>query len=195
VIYTSGSSGVPKGAPNSHAGVRNTLTELSSVLGLSAEDRMLAISSLNYDMSVYEILGTLLAGACVVVPDQGEASDPDRLGALLTNAGVTCWSSAPALLEMLLDHIQDPRPAGWPVCCLASGCTTWPERPRCRTARPAIRCVSRNRCPAISRGAARYLISVCTYSMTRVSRCPWERAASCSSAARVWDAATGAALG
>ncbi|RII13392.1 Linear gramicidin synthase subunit D [Streptomyces sp. YIM 130001] len=105
VIYTSGSTGVPKGSANEHGGVVNTLTGLNRTLGLGPADRMLAVSSLNYDMSVYEILGSLLAGACVVVPpDDLEVTDPVRLRQLLIDAQVTAWSSAPALLELLVNH-------------------------------------------------------------------------------------------
>ncbi|MFE1265150.1 amino acid adenylation domain-containing protein [Streptomyces albogriseolus] len=108
VIYTSGSTGLPKGSANEHGGVVNTLTGLNRTLGLGPADRMLAVSSLNYDMSVYEILGSLLAGACVVVPpDDLEVTDPVRLRKLLVDAGVTAWSSAPALLELLVNHAYD----------------------------------------------------------------------------------------
>ncbi|MFD5514916.1 amino acid adenylation domain-containing protein [Streptomyces sp. NPDC127066] len=105
VIYTSGSTGVPKGSANEHGGVVNTLTGLNRTLGLGPSDRMLAVSSLNYDMSVYEILGSLLAGACVVVPpDDLEVTDPVRLRRLVIDTRVTAWSSAPALLELLVNH-------------------------------------------------------------------------------------------
>lgn len=105
VIYTSGSTGLPKGSANEHGGVVNTLAGLNRTLGLGPADRMLAISSLNYDMSVYEILGSLLAGACVVVPpDDLEVTDPVQLRQLLVDARVTTWSSAPALLELLVNH-------------------------------------------------------------------------------------------
>ncbi|MFC7896907.1 amino acid adenylation domain-containing protein [Streptomyces sp. NPDC057381] len=108
VIYTSGSTGLPKGSANEHGGVVNTLTGLNRTLGLGPADRMLAVSSLNYDMSVYEILGSLLAGACVVVPpDDLEVTDPVRLRELVLDAEVTAWSSAPALLELLVNHAYD----------------------------------------------------------------------------------------
>ncbi|MFE9681099.1 amino acid adenylation domain-containing protein [Streptomyces sp. NPDC006285] len=108
VIYTSGSTGMPKGSANEHGGVVNTLAGLNRTLGLGPDDRMLAISSLNYDMSVYEILGSLLTGACVVVPpDDLEVTDPVQLRRLLIDARVTAWSSAPALLEMLVNHVHD----------------------------------------------------------------------------------------
>jgi amino acid adenylation domain-containing protein len=107
VIYTSGSTGVPKGAMNEHGGVAGSLRGMNRVYGLTPDDRMLAISSLNYDMSVYEIFGALAAGAAVVVPSDIEITDPVQLLALLQRQGVTAWSSAPALLDMLVNYAYE----------------------------------------------------------------------------------------
>lgn len=104
VIYTSGSTGPPKGSANEHARVVNTLHGVNDVYELTPEDRMLAISSLNYDMSVYEVFGTLAAGATIVVPSDAETTDLDQLLDLLVRQEVTAWSSAPALLDTLVGH-------------------------------------------------------------------------------------------
>jgi len=104
MIYTSGSTGAPKGAVNEHGRVANTLLALDQVYRMRAGDRMLAISSLNYDMSVYEIFGTLAAGATIVVCDQQTSTDPERLHRLVATERVTCWSSAPAFLDLLVGH-------------------------------------------------------------------------------------------
>ncbi|GAA3463931.1 amino acid adenylation domain-containing protein [Saccharothrix longispora] len=104
VIYTSGSTGLPKGSANEHARVVNTMYGVNGVYGMTPADRMLAISSLNYDMSVYEVFGTLAAGAAIVVPDDIETTDPEQLLALLVEQQVTAWSSAPALLDALVAH-------------------------------------------------------------------------------------------
>ncbi|MGZ3145617.1 non-ribosomal peptide synthetase [Lentzea chajnantorensis] len=104
VIYTSGSTGRPKGSANEHGRVANTLHGVNGAYGLQPADRMLAISSLNYDMSVYEVFGTLAAGATIVVPGDIETTDPEQLLELLQRQRVTAWSSAPALLDMLVNH-------------------------------------------------------------------------------------------
>ncbi|MGZ3145636.1 non-ribosomal peptide synthetase [Lentzea chajnantorensis] len=104
VIYTSGSTGQPKGSANEHARVVNTLHGVNNAYDLTQEDRVLAVSSLNYDMSVYEVFGTLAAGATVVVPSDEETADLDRLLDLLVRQEVTAWSSAPALLDALVGH-------------------------------------------------------------------------------------------
>ncbi|WP_409493592.1 amino acid adenylation domain-containing protein [Amycolatopsis sp. cmx-11-12] len=104
VIYTSGSTGRPKGSANEHGRVANTLHGVNGAYALTSADRMLAISSLNYDMSVYEVFGTLAAGATIVVPSDIETTDPEQLLDLLRTMRVTAWSSAPALLDMLVNH-------------------------------------------------------------------------------------------
>jgi amino acid adenylation domain-containing protein len=107
VIYTSGSTGVPKGAMNVHGRVAGSIRGMNDVYGLTPDDRMLAISSLNYDMSVYEIFGPLSAGATVVVPADIEITDPVQLLALLRRQGVTTWSSAPALFDTLVNYAYE----------------------------------------------------------------------------------------
>ena len=59
VIYTSGSTGTPKGVMIDHHGAINTLTDINERIKLSSKDRVLALSSLSFDLSVFDIFGTL----------------------------------------------------------------------------------------------------------------------------------------
>ncbi len=106
VIYTSGSTGRPKGIALRHRGVVNNLTDLNDSFDVGPEDRVLAISALSFDMCVYEVLGTLAAGGAIVIPDAAAAMDPAYLAELVVRHGVTVWNSAPALLEMFVDHVE-----------------------------------------------------------------------------------------
>lgn len=103
LIYTSGSTGRPKGAMNRHAGVALTMRGLADAIGLEDTDRVLQVSSLNFDLSVIEIFATFAAGGAVVVPLAAERTDPGALLDLLSAESVTVWSSAPALLRPLTD--------------------------------------------------------------------------------------------
>ncbi|MFC6085298.1 amino acid adenylation domain-containing protein [Sphaerisporangium aureirubrum] len=67
VMYTSGSTGTPKGAAITHATVVNGVAELARVAGLRPGSRMLASSSINFDVSVFEIVAALSTGATVEV--------------------------------------------------------------------------------------------------------------------------------
>ncbi|WP_410660554.1 amino acid adenylation domain-containing protein [Amycolatopsis sp. lyj-112] len=70
VMYTSGSTGRPKGVAITHAGVVNGVTRLAPALGIGPETTTLAATSVNFDVSVFEIVTTLAHGGSVeVVPD------------------------------------------------------------------------------------------------------------------------------
>ncbi|WP_416973977.1 non-ribosomal peptide synthetase [Streptomyces sp. 4F14] len=104
IIYTSGSTGLPKGAVNTHRGVLNTMRSLVSRLRLDSATRLLQASSPTFDMSAFDVLATLISGGCLVIPEQDEATDPARLLDLAHRAGLTVWSSTPALFRGALDE-------------------------------------------------------------------------------------------
>lgn len=102
VIYTSGSTGVPKGVEVSHAAALNTLDAVREDLAVGEGDRLLAVSALDFDLSVFDLFGVLGAGASLVLPTQEQARDAAGWARAITSHGVTLWNSAPALLEMAL---------------------------------------------------------------------------------------------
>lgn len=103
VIFTSGSTGRPKGVVIDHRGAANTVQDINQRFRVGPEDRVLALSSLSFDLSVYDIFGTLAAGAAVIMPAPGRAHDPEHWSALVTEHGVTIWNSVPALMGVWLD--------------------------------------------------------------------------------------------
>ncbi|WP_138505990.1 non-ribosomal peptide synthetase [Nostoc sp. PA-18-2419] len=113
VIYTSGSTGKPKGIAINHLGVVNNITDLNRSYRVGSDDRVLVLSSLSFDMCVYETLGLLAAGGTLIVPSQAIAKDPAQWARLIQQHQVTVWNSAPALLKMLVDYVSS-RPEIWP---------------------------------------------------------------------------------
>ncbi|MCU7888963.1 MAG: amino acid adenylation domain-containing protein [Candidatus Thiodiazotropha sp. (ex Lucinoma aequizonata)] len=110
VIFTSGSTGLPKGVMIDHCGAVNTVLDINERLKLSEQDRVLALSNLNFDLSVYDIFGTLAAGAAIVVPDAQLERDPAHLASLVEQQRITIRNSVPALLSLYLDHLRVFRP-------------------------------------------------------------------------------------
>jgi amino acid adenylation domain-containing protein len=104
VIYTSGSTGQPKGVAIEHRGAVNTLLDINQRFEVGAGDRVLALSSLSFDLSVYDIFGLLAAGGTVVIPQVSATPDPAHWVDLIVQAQVTIWNSAPALMQMLVDY-------------------------------------------------------------------------------------------
>ncbi|NUK18884.1 non-ribosomal peptide synthetase [Streptomyces lunaelactis] len=106
IIHTSGSTGAPKPIALRHRGVMNNLADLNSRFQVGPGDSVLSLSSPSFDMSVYEFLGITVAGGAVVIPAAGRAKDPAHWAELLAEEGVTVWNSAPALLELLVDQLE-----------------------------------------------------------------------------------------
>ncbi|MEV6210447.1 amino acid adenylation domain-containing protein [Kitasatospora sp. NPDC051914] len=103
VIFTSGSTGQPKGVMIDHRGAANTVQDINQRFRIGPDDRVLALSSLSFDLSVYDVFGTLAAGATVITPTPNRAHDPEHWSALVSDHGVTVWNSVPALMRLWLD--------------------------------------------------------------------------------------------
>jgi len=106
VIYTSGSTGAPKGIVLRHRGAVNNFTDFNDRFRIGPGDALLAVSSPSFDMSVYDLLGTLAAGATTIVPEPAAVREPARWVELMSRHQVTVWHSAPALLELALDAAE-----------------------------------------------------------------------------------------
>jgi pyochelin synthetase len=104
VIYTSGSTGLPKGVMINHVGAVNTILDLNRRFNVRPTDRVFAISSLGFDLSVYDIFGTLAAGGTIVLPSSSARRDPRIWLELIEREQVTIWNSVPALMEMLVEY-------------------------------------------------------------------------------------------
>ena len=108
IIYTSGSTGVPKGVGCHHEGAVNTIDDVNRRHDVCASDACLALSSLSFDLSVYDIFGLLSCGGCVVIPDARHVSPPAPAEwcSLVSAEGVSVWNSVPAFAELLVGDAE-----------------------------------------------------------------------------------------
>ena len=104
IIFTSGSTGKPKGVVITHRGAVNTIIDVNKRFDICENDRTIAVSALNFDLSVYDIFGMVCFGGCVVIPSEADRKDPMRLAQLMIQHGVTVWNSVPAYMQMLADN-------------------------------------------------------------------------------------------
>ncbi|MEO0374918.1 MAG: amino acid adenylation domain-containing protein, partial [Cyanobacteria bacterium P01_A01_bin.17] len=102
VIYTSGSTGTPKGVMIDHQGAMNTIEDINHRFEITPQDRILALSSLSFDLSVYDIFGTIGAGGTLVMPAARDAKDAAVWVRLIQKHQVTIWNTVPALMQMLI---------------------------------------------------------------------------------------------
>ncbi len=103
MLFTSGSTGEPKGVEMTHDGAMNTVEFLTRHFDIGAADRCLALSTLECDMSVLDIFATLRAGGAIVVVDEAQRRDPDAWARLIDAHKVTVLNFLPGWLEMLVE--------------------------------------------------------------------------------------------
>ncbi|MEV6116045.1 amino acid adenylation domain-containing protein [Streptomyces sp. NPDC052109] len=101
VIFTSGSTGKPKGVAVSHRPLLNLLNWCVRTHGFGPGDVGLCVTSLGFDLSVFDVLGLLGHGASLYVADETEQRDPHLLLEVLLNEPITFWNSAPTTLNQL----------------------------------------------------------------------------------------------
>lgn len=106
VIYTSGSTGIPKGAVLNHRGRVNNFCDFNRRYRIGPGDCLLGVSSMSFDMSAYDVFGTLAAGATLVVVENADRLEPARWAQLMARHRVTVWHSVPALLEMVVGYLE-----------------------------------------------------------------------------------------
>lgn len=111
VIFTSGSTGKPKGVTISHKGALNTIEAVNERFGVTSQDKILALSELSFDLSVYDIFGLLLAGGCIVFPEQELIKEPKHWLSLIQEHSVSLWNTVPQLAGLLIDEAEKILPS------------------------------------------------------------------------------------
>ncbi|MGI5373421.1 amino acid adenylation domain-containing protein [Streptomyces sp. CA-251387] len=102
VLFTSGSTGEPKGVDVPHRAAMNTIDDLNDRFGVGTSDRCLALSALDFDLSVYDIFGLLSAGGALVLVDENDRREASQWADLVRTHRVTLLNCVPPLLDMLL---------------------------------------------------------------------------------------------
>lgn len=106
VLYTSGSTGLPKGVAIEHRSVVNFLLSMQREPGIRAGDRLLAVTTLSFDISVLELFLPLCAGATVVIASRDDAMDGTALRSLVEGREITIMQATPSSWRLLIE-------AGW----------------------------------------------------------------------------------
>ncbi len=169
MIHTSGSTGRPKGVMVSTGNLAAFADTVLEDCWIRPGDRIVAVTTVSFDIAALELLCPLAAGATVVIADRSTVRDPDALSALIIASDATVMQATPALWRVVTEHENSvglawcepwwegkPSRRIWPTIwwptLLRSGMSMDPPRPRCgrhlRSSRPATesRSVSLDRC-------------------------------------------------
>ena len=106
VIYTSGSTGKPKGVMIPHQALTNVLCSLTRNPGLTAKDRLLAVTTYCFDIAGFELFGPIIVGAHCIIGAAGLTRDPEKLRNEISRVRPSVMQSTPAVWSMLYQ-------AGW----------------------------------------------------------------------------------
>ncbi|BCE07341.1 non-ribosomal peptide synthetase [Bacillus paralicheniformis] len=101
VIFTSGSTGKPKGVQITHGAAANTILDINEKFNVTEQDNIMGISSLCFDLSVYDVFGALSSGASLVIID--DQRDVFSLKETVEKERITIWNSVPAIMGMTAD--------------------------------------------------------------------------------------------
>ncbi|KPA92127.1 amino acid adenylation enzyme/thioester reductase family protein [Pseudomonas asplenii] len=106
IMFTSGTTGTPKGVSITHHAAVNTLQDCQARWDIGRGDRLFGVSEFSFDLSVFDLFMPALSGCALVLAQEGREADPQGWVALAREHRVTVWNSVPAIMEMLLDYAQ-----------------------------------------------------------------------------------------
>jgi amino acid adenylation domain-containing protein len=102
IIYTSGSTGKPKGVQVHHRSVVNLISSMSKIPGISENDRLLAVVTLSFDMSVFELFLPLSNGATLTIASNDDITDSHALIKIIEKNDITIIQATPSFWNILL---------------------------------------------------------------------------------------------
>jgi non-ribosomal peptide synthetase component F len=106
IIYTSGSTGQPKGVMIEHHSAVNLVLWVNKTFGVTHDDRLLFVTSMCFDLSVYDIFGMLAAGGTLVIADKREIKNIKTLQDMLMLHKITFWDSVPTTMDYLVKTLK-----------------------------------------------------------------------------------------
>jgi len=116
VIYTSGSSGRPKGVMVSHGSLANFMQAMLHSPGMTADDRLVSVTTPSFDISLLEFFLPLMAGSTVIIADADETTAPFLLADLLEREDATMMQATPTSWGLLVDSGWQGKPTLKALC-------------------------------------------------------------------------------
>ncbi|HEX5601554.1 MAG TPA: AMP-binding protein, partial [Pyrinomonadaceae bacterium] len=112
IIHTSGSTGQPKGVMVQHRPIINLIDWIHTTFNVGVGDRHLFVTSSTFDLSIYDMLGTLAGGSTIYVASRADLREPRRLASILQEHRITFWDSAPVALQQVAPYFSNEPNSG-----------------------------------------------------------------------------------
>lgn len=106
IIFTSGTTGEPKGVIISHRAAMNTISDVNERYNIDESHVFLGLANLSFDLSVYDIFGCFAVGGTLILPNSEEMKNPKYLHDLIIIHKITVWNSVPAQMQMLINYLE-----------------------------------------------------------------------------------------
>lgn len=109
IIFTSGSTGIPKAVSVRHRPAHNLIDWVNKTHRVGPQDRLLFVTSVSFDLSVYDMFGMLAAGGSIRIASRESVRNPEALARILIDEPVTFWDSAPIALDQCVPYLAGQR--------------------------------------------------------------------------------------
>lgn len=106
IIFTSGTTGEPKGVRITHDAVMNTIIDVNERYRIKEADVFLGLAKLSFDLSVYDIFGCFDIGGTLVLPESEKTNDSKYIYDLMLLHRVTIWNSVPAQMQLIVNYLE-----------------------------------------------------------------------------------------
>lgn len=104
ILYTSGSTGAPKGVMHSHASARAFVDWCSETFEPNEDDRFSSHAPFHFDLSIFDLYVAIKHGAGIVLIGEDSGKSPLQLAEIAADRGITFWYSTPTVLRLMLEY-------------------------------------------------------------------------------------------
>jgi non-ribosomal peptide synthetase component F len=118
IMYTSGSTGNPKGVPINHNNLAHYIQNISAIVKIVSDDKCTQLFDISFDLSVHDILLTWLNGACLCIPTAADALAPAKY---IQQHTISVWFSVPSTVD-IMQRLKLLKPSAFPSIRLSLFC-------------------------------------------------------------------------